>query len=168
MRRSLLISSLIAVIVGAVLQGSARHHSLLFDVTLNVTVPLGVLVVLAGAGAIVRGKSQMPNFCEYLTKALLVVGSATIISACVGGWFHDYQVSAVKKYVLKAVPILGDIRKRDGKFPDQLPVDVLGKPPKLITSDRGYSSDGSSYTFRYQDRFFDSRQSGWGWQYEND
>ena len=166
MRRSLLISSLIAVIVGAVLQGSARHDSLLFQVTFSVTLPLAFLIILFGAGSILRGKSQMPNFCEYLVKALLVVGSATIISACVGGWFHDYQVSAVEKYVLKAVPILEDIRKRDGKFPLQLPVDVLGKPPKLIASGQGYSSDGSSYTFRYQDMFFDSRQSGPWWQHD--
>lgn len=96
----------------------------------------------------------MPKSCRFLMNAWLLVFCAIIVAIFVGQKVQSDQISEVEKYVLRAAPVLDDIKMRQGKFPRELPVDVIGKPPYFIGAGskpgEGYYSDGDNFEFAYE------------------
>jgi hypothetical protein len=85
----------------------------------------------------------------------LVIGLSSIVSVNVfmetGAWINRWKVDAVESYVARAVPVLDQIKLRQGAYPTNLPTDLLGEPPELLQNDGYYSATSSSFRFEYVD-----------------
>ena len=85
----------------------------------------------------------------------VVVGYAALGSIFlfdfVGGAINRWEVASTENYVDRAVPVLDQMHALAGSYPKELPVSKLGEPPYLLKQYGGYSSNGSSYQFKYID-----------------
>jgi len=63
----------------------------------------------------------------------------------VGSGMNEWKIAAVRSYGERAVPVLEEIKHRDGVYPSKLPVSELGRPPTLLN----YESDGTTFTISY-------------------
>ena len=86
----------------------------------------------------------------------LVIGCSSIVSVNVfmgtGVWINRWKVDAVESYVANAVPILDQIKQKQGAYPTNLPTELLGEPPELLRDYGDYSATPSSFRFEYEER----------------
>lgn len=172
MRSLAAIHLVIGVIVAATLRGSFFHMLVLAGFTLLVLAPVAAVIAMGAFIGTVRKKSFAPNWIKPALKAWLVFAASTGLSWIVGVSIHAFQVSAVERYVQRVLPVLDGIKKREGSYPKELPETILGRPPFLLRTGRGYFSDGASFRFEYWDTAglmegyaFDSETRNW---YYND
>ena len=96
-------------------------------------------------------KRRIGKFLSYS----LVIGCSSIVSVNVfmetGAWINRWKVDAVESYVARAVPILDQIKQKQGAYPTNLPTELLGEPPELLRADGSYSATPSSFRFEYVD-----------------
>ena len=85
----------------------------------------------------------------------LVIGCSSIVSDYVfiytGSLINRWKVNAVESYVARAVPILDQIKRKDGAYPTNLPAGLLGEPPELLRNYGDYTATPSSFYFEYVD-----------------
>ena len=96
-------------------------------------------------------KRRVGKFLKYG----LVIGCSSIISIQIffhmGIWINRSKVNAVESYVARAAPILDQIKEKEGAYPTNLPIELLGEPPELLRDDGYYSATASSFCFEYVD-----------------
>jgi hypothetical protein len=136
-----------AILLLGAIMGIAFQNSLFSDflITLTGLALFLPLVLVVGVIAIIKRK---------IGYALVVVSScilSLIIFSGVGGILNRWKVNAVRNYVAHAVPILDQIKARNGSYPSTLPVAVLGEPPSLLRDFGEYSSSGGDFRFEYVD-----------------
>jgi hypothetical protein len=144
-----------AIVMVGLVMGVARQDHLFADFLLF----LG-LQYLAVAFTLVAGivalvvfvwKRRIGKFLSYA----LVIGCSSIVSVNVfmetGRWLNRVRVDAVESYVARAVPILDQIKKKQGAYPTNLPTKLLGDPPELLRDDGDYSATPSTFRFEYVD-----------------
>jgi hypothetical protein len=106
-----------------------------------------VIVTLVVSLDVFRHRTHLSQAYTRMLIVVGVAGGAILVSGGLGHAIRIFHVSAAEKYVLRATPVLDEMKKRDGKFPDSLPVEVLGRPPYLLRSSAGYFSNGLSFHF---------------------
>jgi hypothetical protein len=113
-------------------------------------VPLTLLLGLMALGAFLW-KRRIGKFLSYG----LVIGCSSIVSINVfmktGDYLNRMKVDAVESYVARAVPILDQIKQKEGAYPTNLPTAILGEPPELLRDDGYYSATRTSFCFEYVD-----------------
>lgn len=117
---------------------------LFFSVAFTVVVSVVALVVFVW-------KRRIGRFLSYS----LVIGFSSILSVIVfgetGPLLNRWEVDAVESYVARSVPILDQIKQKQGAYPTNLPTELLGEPPRLLRDDGYYSATPSSFRFEYVD-----------------
>jgi hypothetical protein len=144
-----------AIIMVGLVMGVARQDDLFADFlfwmggnffSVAFTVVIGLVAVV-----VFVWKRRIGKFLSYS----LVIGCSTFVSVNVfmetGGWINRWKIDAVESYVARAVPILDQIKQKEGAYPTNLPTDVLGEPPELLRDDGCYSATPSSFRFEYVD-----------------
>lgn len=89
-----------------------------------------------------------------LSYSLLVSSScvvALVAFDATGNAINRWKVDAVEAYVARAVPVLDQIKQKDGTYPSKLPTDVLGEPPELLRLYGDYKATGPTFRFEYED-----------------
>jgi hypothetical protein len=120
---------------------------------LPLTSILGVFAVVFGASKrrIGKGPSRIGRSLNYS----LVVSCSCVVSLVVfettGDLINRWKVGAVESYVAHAVPVLDQIKQKEGSYPSTLPVDLLGEPPGLLQNYGDYTATGSTFRFEYVD-----------------
>lgn len=117
---------------------------LFFSVAFTVVVSLVALVIFVW-------KRRIGKFLSYS----LVIGFSSIVSVIVfgrtGPLLNQWKVDAVESYVARAVPILDQIKQKQGAYPTNLPTELLGEPPELLRDYGDYSATSSTFRFEYVD-----------------
>jgi hypothetical protein len=137
------------VVAGVILQNDIFGATTLAVVGLSLVVPTELVV---GLTALIFFLLER-ELSKFLRTLLIVLGStipALMICAKIPNWMDQWKVDAVDSYVARAVPILDQMKAKDGTYPTLLPVDVLGNPPELLRDDGKYLSDGKTFHFEYE------------------
>jgi hypothetical protein len=115
-----------------------------------ILVPLTMLLGIVSLG-VFFWKRRIGRFLSYG----LVIGCSSIVSIHVffetGIWINRCKVDAVDSYVKRAVPVLDQIKQKEGAYPTNLPTYILGDPPELLRDDGYYAATRSSFRFEYVD-----------------
>lgn len=84
--------------------------------------------------------------------ALLITGGlAFLFAGALGGTLlrESMGIRMVRHYVERAVPVLNDFAARNGTYPEELPVELLGRPPELLRHTRADDGTGrETYSYR--------------------
>ena len=141
---------LFGFVMGVVKRNDLFGDFLLYEGGLWILVFLTSLLGLVALGVFLW-KRRIGKFFSYS----LTIGCASIVSINVfmetGSWINRWKVDAVESYVARAAPILDQIKQKEGAYPTNLPVDILGEPPELLRDDGYYSATQSSFRFEYVD-----------------
>jgi hypothetical protein len=90
-----------------------------------------------------------------LLSYALVIGCSSIISIIVypetSNLINRWKVGAVENYVARAVPILDQIKSKEGAYPTNLPTGMVGEPPELLRDYGDYEGTQSTFRFEYVD-----------------
>lgn len=137
-------------VMGWVLQDGLFGNFFLWLGGLLILIPLTLLLGLVALGAF-SWKRRIGKFLSYS----LAIGCSSIVSVNIfmftGSWFNSCKVDAVESYVARAVPVLDQIKQKEGAYPAKLPTDILGEPPELLRDYGDYSATRSSFCFEYVD-----------------
>jgi len=147
------------VSVGAIL-GIGFQYDLFFiywwtSCVLTVFVPLTLLTGFAALN-MVLAKRRVGKILGY---GLVVSGSCVVslvVFEMTGSWIDRWKVEAVVSYVAHAVPVLDQVKQKEGSYPAKLPIDLLGEPPELLRYYGSYASAGSTFRFEYE-----NEPAGW-------
>jgi hypothetical protein len=137
------------VVAGVILQNDIFGATILAVAGLFLVVPTELVVGLVALILFLRER----KLNKFLRIFLIVLGSAIpaiLICAEIPSWMNQWKVDAVDSYVARALPILDQMKAKDGIYPARLPVDVLGNLPELLRDDGKYSSDGRTFHFEYE------------------
>jgi hypothetical protein len=154
MRHPKFVLSLVIVSIGAMLgvifQYELFHDFLWTLAGLAIFVPLTVVIGLTALGFVLV-KSLLGKILSYS----LVVSCSCVVSLVVfemtASLIDHWKVYAVINYVAHAVPVLDQIKQKEGSYPSKLPIDLLGKPPELLRNYGDYNATGSTFRFEYVD-----------------
>jgi hypothetical protein len=85
----------------------------------------------------------------------LLISISSLISLLVfgetGSLIDTWKVDAVHHYVARVVPVLDEIKRKEGAYPSTLPIDRIGDPPELLRKYGHYTSTSSTFRFDYDD-----------------
>jgi hypothetical protein len=141
---------LAGLVMGVVLQDDLFGDFLLGLEFFLILIPLTLLLSLVALG-IFLWKRRIGKFLSYG----LVIGCSSIVSVKIfwetGDGINRRKVDAVESYVARAVPVLDQIKRKEGVYPAKLPTELLGEPPELLRDDGYYSATSSSFRFEYVD-----------------
>lgn len=141
---------LAGLVMGLVKRNDLFGNFLLWLGCLWILISLTLLLGLVAFGVFLW-KRRIGKFLSYS----LTIGCASIISVQIfsetGIWINRWKVDAVESYVARAVPILDQIKQKEGTYPTNLPTELLGEPPELLRDDGYYSATQSSFRFEYVD-----------------
>jgi len=141
---------LAGLFIGVVMQNDLFGNFFLWVGGLAISIGLTLLLGFVALGVFLW-KRRIGNFFKYS----LVIGCSSIISIHLffetGVWLNRWKVDAVESYVTRAVPILDQIKQKEGAYPTNLPTGLLGEPPELLRDDGYYSATKSSFCFEYVD-----------------
>ena len=116
---------------------------------LGTTVFFPLTVIAAYGSGWAEMKKRQVHWISALVR-LLVLMTIGMVSAIAAGWSNfAYQTSITRQYVEHAVPILDEIKNRDGQYPLTLPTTLLGTPPRFLRNPNAYFSNGREYRFSY-------------------
>lgn len=144
-----------AIILAGLVMGVVKRNDLFADFLLwgwwlMILIPLTLLLGLVTLGVFLW-KRRIGKFLSYG----LVIGCSSIVSVQIfseiGIWINRWKVNAVETYVARAVPVLDQIKQKEGTYPTNLPTEILGEPPELLRDDGYYSATQSSFRFEYVD-----------------
>lgn len=144
-----------AIILFGLVMGIVKRNDLFADFLLSglllfILVPLTLLLGLIALGVFLW-KRRIGKFLNYG----LVIGCSSIVSVKAfqetGDWINRWKVNAVESYVARAVPVLDQIKQKEGAYPTNLPINLLGEPPELLKYNGDYSATTSSFRFEYVD-----------------
>ena len=124
---------------------------LVFGFALLLLIPTAAAVLIGALFGTVRRGGELPKWVRPWFFGWLAFAGSTLFSWGLGVSIHTFHVSSVKCYVLRATAILDDIRKKEGSYPKDLPVKLIGRPPHFLREPGSYSSDGRSFRFQYLD-----------------
>jgi hypothetical protein len=140
----IMISGLVAGIIFQDNIGGVLH--LAID-TLVIIVPF----VVTGIVGILRIFSR--KRLRIIIRYSILIGSSSILSVIIviaTVWLiNKWKIDAVEAYVLRAVPILDQIKAQSGTYPSQLPTELIGKPPVLLRYYGSYTATSASFCFEY-------------------
>jgi hypothetical protein len=141
---------LLGLVMGIVKRNDLFADFLLWIGFLYILIPLTALLGLVALGVLLW-KRRIGTFLSYS----LVIGCSSIVSVQIfsetGVWINRWKVDSVESYVARAVPVLDQIKQKEGDYPTNLPTDLLGEPPELLRDDGYYSATPSSFCFEYVD-----------------
>jgi hypothetical protein len=144
-----------AILLAGLFMGVVKRNDLFGDgflwiEGLFILIPLTLLLGLIALGVFLW-KRRIGRFFSYG----LAIGCSCIVSIQIfsetGIWINRWKVDAVESYVARAVPILDQIKQKEGAYPANLPTDLLGEPPELLRDYGDYSATRSSFRFEYVD-----------------
>jgi hypothetical protein len=177
MKYVMLLLAFVIIAIGAIFGVAFRNDlfgAYLFALSgLAVAVPATVILGLVVLG-LVLAKRRPWKAVSYG----LVISASCIVALYVfmetGSEINRWKVDAVDRYVARAVPVLDDIKQKNGSYPSKLPIDVLGELPELLRDYGDYSSTGATFRFEYVDEpagwagdggaiEFDSSTRTWGY-----
>jgi hypothetical protein len=146
--------SLIIISFGAVL-GAIFQYELFLDflwtlLGLAIFVPLTLVIGLVIL-AFVLAKRPVGKILSYSLAVSCSCVVSFVVFKATGDLINNWKVDAVVGYVARAVPVLDQLQKKNGVYPSELPVNLLGKPPELLRDDGDYSANGSNFRFEYID-----------------
>jgi len=141
---------LAGLFMGLIMKDDLFGNSFLWLGGLWILVPLTLLLGLIALGVFLW-KRRIGKFLSYG----LAIGCSSIVAVQIffetGVWLNRWRVDAVESYVARAVPILDQIKQKEGAYPTNLPTALLGEPPELLRDYGDYSADRSSFRFEYID-----------------
>jgi hypothetical protein len=117
---------------------------------LAIFVTLTLVIGLVALGFVLAKRRIGKILCYSLVVSCSCVASIVVFEMT-GSLIDRWKVDAVISYVARAVPVLDQIKQKEGSYPSKLPVDILGEPPELLRDDGGYDSMGSTFNFEYVD-----------------
>ncbi len=134
--------------LGAAMQGSFLMFLLLIFGVEYLLFPSAVILIVVAVIQRLRGhlntqllKSGVLAWCAIAGGLFFMWGTGRVTNRC--------EVDSVHLYVAKSVPLLEQIKARDGSYPSALPVSQLGEPPILLQTNDAYRSDGKEFHFQY-------------------
>ncbi len=144
--------SLVIVSVG-VIQGVILQNDLFGDYLwtlegLAIFVPLSLLIGLVALG-FVLARRRIGKILSYSLVISCSCVASLVVFEMTGGLIDRWKVDAVENYVARAVPLLDQIKQKEGAYPPELPVDRLGEPPELLRNYGSYDANGSTFKFEY-------------------
>ena len=147
MKKAIIVLS-IGALSGVFFMGTFLHFLAVIAFGLYGLAPFGAFLLLYTLFAARRG--EYPSWLKptWINWSLLV--AALTLSFGVGKATGVYQIRTAREYVARAVPILDEIKEREGSYPQKLP-EALGKPPRLLRDPYGYTSRGDTFQFTYGD-----------------
>jgi len=148
MKKTIIVLS-VGVVGGVIFKGNVLHAIIMIGFGLYGLAPFGIFLLLYALFSARRGR-EFPAWFKETSKNWTLLVAALLLSYGVGMSIHSYQIRSVKAYVARAVPILDEIRKREGSYPQKLP-EALGKPPWLLRTPIGYTTRGEIFQFAYSD-----------------
>jgi hypothetical protein len=146
--------SISIVLVGPLL-GAALQDALFMDLVggiegIAILTPITLLLGLVALVSFLARRS-VGNILRYS----LVVGLALILSlVCFLETAHlinYWKVNAVESYVLRAASILDRIKAETHAYPEELPIDIIGEPPSLLSDYGTYTATKDAFCFEYID-----------------
>lgn len=144
-----------AIVLAGLVMGVLFEDDLFADFLLGlkcffILISLTLLLGLVALGFFLW-KRRIGKFLSYG----LVIGCSSIVSVAAfwetGGWLNCWKVDAVESYVARAVPVLDQIKQKEGAYPTNLPIERLGEPPELLRDYGDYSATRFSFRFEYVD-----------------
>ena len=130
------------------MQGSFLMFLLLIFGVEYLLFPSAVILIVVAVIQRLRGhlntqllKSGVLAWCAIAGGLFFMWGTGRVTNRC--------EVDSVYLYVAKSVPLLEQIKARDGSYPSALPVSQLGAPPILLQTNDAYRSDGKEFHFQY-------------------
>ncbi len=161
-----------AIVMGGVVMGIVYRNDLWDDtweglISLQFLVPITLIFSLTALVVFVWKRR-----IGKLLKHSLAIGWSLVLSIILfvetGGWINQYKVNAVEEYVARAVPILDQIKEKQGAYPDKLPTGILGEPPELLRDYGRYTATRSSFYIEYIDEPAESAISGGPNEFDSD
>jgi hypothetical protein len=146
LRLFLLIAAL-GIVAGCIFQGSFLSIAL-EEMSADWFFPPFFLVVVVVAVVAIF----LPKFRKVAAgMAVVCLASALGIALayCSGREVNLWEISSARAYVERAVPLLEAAKSRDGAYPKDLPIAELGWPPILLWGRGGYTSNGKTFYFGY-------------------
>jgi hypothetical protein len=164
-----------AIVSCGLLSGVLVQHELLFRhwYGFMLSALFALLLILNGViASIKRFGGQKPG--AVIQWSAVFLGSSMVATFLFGelSWdINQWEDGAVRSYVARAVPVLDQIKSRDGAYPNALPVALLGEPPEFFKKHARYDSDGATFRFVYfnepigfmqDDEYLTSTKRNWG------
>jgi len=115
---------------------------------LAIFVPLTVVIALVALGFL-WAKRQIGKILSYSLVVCCSCVASLVVFEMTGGLLDRWKVDAVVSYVARAVPVLDQIKQKEGSYPTRLPIDILGEPPELLQKYGSYDATGSTFRFEY-------------------
>ena len=98
------------------------------------------------------------------TLVWCVLALGLTVSGGLGQGIYTWRTEAAQAYAFHALPLLDEIKARQGYYPAVLPSSLLGNPPALLRTADAYKSTGDSFRFQYWDGGIEPQ----GWRFTSE
>ncbi len=138
----------LGVVLALVYQGEFTQLTLMKAGVVYFLAPYLVGLGAWGLAAIMRRGKLAP--IRRATLVWLIFAAAMGLSFALGDGINRWKVEAAQNYVVRAMPVLDQIRIENGSFPERLPAS-LGNSPVLLQYFGAWQGDRSNFSFLYSD-----------------
>lgn len=167
MRRFIVLVAVLAVGGGLWGQDGFGQELVIAVIGMWLVVPWLLAIVVVALKGMIRG--HRPEWNVLWLGGLCVVLAGLVLSYGVGRGMNRWQYQRTLAFVERAGPVLEEIKKATGAYPEALPAELAASLPAWLRHRGSYRREGDHYWFSYADPAgfffngvtFDSRDRQW-------
>ena len=146
---TILVCLVIGMIAGILTGGGFIHHLLSLLLGVYLGIPLLVISLIAIGVSLKKDRDgdSANRGSNFFVCYLTLIGAFYLA----GKGIFAYREHEVREFVTSTLPLLDDYRSTQGRYPKTLLEIGIEDQPYYFGGLRGYSSDGHSFTFYYED-----------------